>query len=154
MIQRKQTVFIVLALISTLVCLSLPIGTLVPADRSGVALANDDVVYNLCIISGVDGAWNFKTAPLFFVLLLTCPIGTYAIFKYNNRKAQARLCLFNVLLTIGWYIVFFVFTQLLNGKFDIAPTVALPLGVIILYLLAKKGIADDEKLIRSADRIR
>ena len=103
MIQRKQTVFIVLALISTLVCLSLPIGSLVPADRSGVALANDDLVYNLCIISGVDGAWNFKTAPLFFVLLLTCPIGTYAIFKYNNRKAFIFSAVLNIIYALNHY---------------------------------------------------
>ena len=65
MIQRKQTVFLLLALIVTLVCLCLPVGKFVP-QTMGV----DMPMYNLWLVDG-NGGHDFSVWPTFAILLIT-----------------------------------------------------------------------------------
>ena len=94
------------------------------------------------------------------VLLPTAVIATYTIFIYNNRKMQALFCLFNVLFIIGWYVVFFVVGQMVGDKswgavsFRPSWPAVFPAIALILYLMARRAILADEKLVRSMDRIR
>jgi hypothetical protein len=94
MIQRRQTLFLLVALILTIVCLSLPIAAFEP---SGMGVNTE--VYNLWIKNG-SSALDFKVCPLFVILLITCPINLWAIFKFHDRKFQARLCVVNILLIL------------------------------------------------------
>jgi hypothetical protein len=94
------------------------------------------------------------------ILLPTAVIGTYTIFLYHNRKIQALFCLFNALLIIGWYVCFFVISQVVGdkswGTVDFRPTwpAVFPAIAFVLYLMARRAINADEKLVRSMDRIR
>ena len=152
MIQRKQTLFLLAAIIMTVICLCMQIGSFQVA---GLSVAR---VYNLWYTAL--GQHHYDTWPLMAVLLPTTAIGTYAIFLYHNRKIQAMFCLFNVLLIIGWYVCFFVVGQTVGDKSWGAATfrpswpAALPAIALILYLMARRAILADEKLVRSLDRIR
>ena len=101
MIQRKQTLYLLAAIIMTVICLCMQIGSF---KLGGISVAK---VYNLWYTDPI-GKHHFDTWPLMAVLLPTAVIATYTIFIYNNRKMQALFCLFNVLFIIGWYVVFFV----------------------------------------------
>lgn len=152
MIQRKQTLFILAAVILSIACLCLPIGTF------GDGGANSATEYNLWMTNEA-GQKFFTTWPLFAILVPSAALGAYTIFLYHNRIVQARLCSFNMLLLIGWYIVFSVFGNLLGGDasgMSFTPSWAsfLPAFAIILYFMARKAILADEKLVRAADRIR
>lgn len=154
MIQRIQTVYMFLAVVLTVVCLCMQIGTFLVA---GVPVFNE---YNLWMSDPL-GARHFTTWPLFAVLVLSSAIGLCNIFLYTNRKMQARICLFNILLIIGWYIVYVVFSQTMNNLADLVtlsfqPSIAaaLPCVSVILYVMARHAILADEKLVRAADRIR
>ena len=152
MIQRKQTIFLLLAVILTVVCLCLPLASFTPES----AVGGKSVMYNLWITSP-DGAYDFSVWALFAILLITCPIALVAIFSYHNRKAQSRFCMFNILLSLGWYVVFAVTAFGLKGsmgKFDVSFNAILPAVSMILYFMARKAILADEALVRSADRIR
>jgi len=94
MIQRKQTIFLFLALIVTLVCLCLPIGSFEPQ-----GMGADNQLMNLWL-TDANGGRNFNVWALFAILLVTCPIDLFAIFDYHNRKRQARFCLFSMLMII------------------------------------------------------
>ena len=96
MIQRKQTLFMLAALVLIIVCLCLPVATLVTQ-----SMDIDSQVTNLWIRnkSGV----SFTSSPLFVILLLTCPLTLCAIFKYHHRLFQARLCVANMVLIVAWY---------------------------------------------------
>ena len=48
-------------------------------------------VYNLWIKNG-SGALDFKVCPLFVILLLTCPINLWSIFKFHDERGQQTLC--------------------------------------------------------------
>lgn len=151
MIQRKQTVFLLLALIATVVCMCLPVGRYVPD-----AMGKGSEMYNLLIVDKVTGEHFYAVWALFAILLISCPVALAAVFGYNNRRQQARFCLFNVLLYIGWYIVYVVFAMTMGGSDKFHPSFAscLPFVAIVLTVMARKGINDDEKLVRAADRIR
>ena len=151
MLQRIQTIYLVLALILTAVCLSMPLGTLV----SEATMDGDTVLLNLWMATqnGVD----YSVWPLFAVLLLTCPIAVFAIFAYKQRKLQMKLCVANVVLILIWValLAFFAFLQPADGTVYHPSVFAFfPLVALVFYLLARKGIKHDEKLIRDMDRLR
>ena len=150
MIQRKQTVFLFLALLATIACLCLPVGSFEPQ-----GMGTENQLMNLWI-NEANGGRNFSVWALFAILLVTCPINTFAIFDYHNRKRQARFCMFSMLMIIGWYIVYGVFSQVLmpGFTFHVEFAASLPLIAFILLWLARHSILADEALVRAADRIR
>lgn len=150
MIQRKQTVFLFLALLATIACLCLPVGSFEPQ-----GMGTENQLMNLWI-NEANGGRNFSVWALFAILLITCPINTFAIFDYHNRKRQARFCMFSMLMIIGWYIVYGVFSQVLmpGFTFHVGFAACLPLIAFILLWLARHSILADEALVRAADRIR
>ncbi len=150
MIQRKQTVSLFLALLATIACLCLPVGSFEPQ-----GMGTENQLMNLWI-NEANGGRNFSVWALFAILLVTCPINTFAIFDYHNRKRQARFCMFSMLMIIGWYIVYGVFSQVLmpGFMFHVGFAACLPLIAFILLWLARHSILADEALVRAADRIR
>lgn len=152
MIQRKQTLYLMAAIILTVMCLSMQIGSF---QVGGLEVAR---VYNLWYTAL--GKHHFDTWPLMAILLPTAALGSYTIFLYRNRKTQALFCLLNVLLIVGWYVCYFVVGQMVGdkswGTVDFRPSwpAVLPAVALILYLLARRAIKADEKLVRSMDRIR
>ncbi len=165
MIQRIQSVYILLAAIISVVCICLPLGTFALA---GVEVSTPlgaftfgggleaGTVYNLCI-SPIIGNCSYESVPLFIVQVFSIVFGIITIFRYNNRKAQAMFCLFNALLQLCWYIVYVVVINITIGdlvSYEIGFATWLPIASIVLYLLARRSIIADEKLVRAADRIR
>lgn len=149
MIQRKQTIFLLLALIATVVCLLSRIGHFEP-----VGMGTDAIMYNMYVRGAKEGMMVF---PLMVVLLLTCPLILWAVFAYKNRKFQARLCLWTAFLDVVWYALYAVYGYVIgmeNTTFHIEQPVILPFLSIIMLLLARRGILADERLVRAADRIR
>ena len=153
MIQRKQTLFLMAAIVMTVICLCMQIGSFRVA---GIEVAR---VYNLWFTDPL-GKHHFDTWPLMAVLLPTAALATYTIFIYHNRKVQALFCALNALLNVGWYVCFFVVSQMVGDKswgtvnFRPAWPAVLPAIALILYLMARRAIKADEKLVRSMDRIR
>lgn len=150
MIQRKQTIFLLLAIIAILVCMAMPI-----AHIEAKAMTANQEVYNLWIQHS-NGDKEYSVWALFGLLVISCPINLFAIFDFHNRKRQSRLCVFSMLLMLGWYIVYGVFSQMLTalGSFNVKFAACLPLISLILLFMARKAILADEALVRAADRIR
>jgi hypothetical protein len=150
MLQRIQSLYLLFAITATVVCLCLPIGYIEPL---GMGVGTD--VFNLWV-KGANGV-NFSVWPLFAFLLLSCPIAIAAIFLFKKRKLQSQLCFWGLILNIAWYVyyAFCFFNEFQTlGSFHIKFAAGLPLIAIVFYALAHKGIMHDEKLIKSADRIR
>lgn len=97
--------------------------------------------------------------PMAIVLGLSLLINVYTIFLYNNRKLQAKFCLFSILLLVCWYILYVVCWNIFTSddvKEYLHPLWAavLPFVSMIFSFLARKAIIADENLVRAADRIR
>lgn len=156
MIQRIQTVYMALAVVLTVVCLCLPVGVFTYDGLAPVGIISINE-YNLCLVT--DDIVEYTTWPMFAVLVPSAALGVYSIFAYGNRKVQARFCVFNVLLLVGWYVLYAVCSRVCGageGVSEFRPTVfaAFPCVALILYMMARRAILADEALVRAADRIR
>ena len=86
--------------------------------------------------------------------------GNTRIAMITTATANLVNCLFNALLIIGWYVCYFVISQVVGdkswGTVDFRPCwpAVFPAIAFVLYLMARRAINADEKLVRSMDRIR
>ena len=156
MIQRKQTLFLLLAVVVYVLALFLPIGYLQPKGMGGVSS-----IYNLGLVDE-NGAIHIVgiCVPMFLLLSVAAVISLVTIFLYKKRKQQIMLCSISMLFTFLWYVdyalIFIVKIPVAEivGTLDYKFGACLPLISIILVAMARKGVKDDEKLVRAADRIR
>lgn len=156
MIQRKQTLWLLISALLMLVPLFLPhvvitaVETLYEGDTTGFTqLGIDDGLVAL----------EWPLMVLNFIIIL-CSLVT--IFLYKNRTLQMRLTIFNILLKVGLYILagvtIYSFVSSLGAdyvgwrlKWLIA---VLPLVAIVLDVIAYRAIAIDEMTVRSMFRLR
>lgn len=144
MLQRIQTIWFLLALISLTLLFRFP-----------AAGENDKAFTASFSISGQQGVTgSFHLAS---ILITICIVILITIFKFRNRKLQMRLCRIINILTVLMILFIAVscwrFQQ--GSAFSwLKPGFALPFFSIFFQYLAYRGIKHDEELIKSADRIR
>ena len=112
----------------------------------------------LAAILGVLIIVNYPMWPLFLLSLVASSLSIFTIFKFKRRLLQARLCVLTTVLFLLWYPAVLLVNKFMmpSGlQFDVLNVWgALPIVCAILCILARKGIMDDERLVRAADRIR
>ncbi len=154
MIQRIQTVYLMISLLAILFMYIFPYAEL---------FSNDGYIY-IFNFKGVgseeklDPEMQINTIPLILLMLAIIVITLFAIFSFKNRIKQIRLVILNLLLMIGlgflsWYYLS-NFSKIAEGTNNYKITMVLPAISIVFSYLAYKAIKRDENLIRSADRIR
>lgn len=172
MIQRIQTVFLLLAALA-----NLPILFLKLADASSTADMESATVslYGMHIESYhfSETAFKFVTEDLGFagnaflmahagLVVLSSLLLLAAIFLYNNRPLQLKVTYAGLVLVMAQMALSFkIFTDLpaivkaVEGDpHDFGFWIFLPAVVILLAYLAARRISKDEKLVQSMDRIR
>lgn len=97
--------------------------------------------------------------PLAFLVFISAFLSLITIFFYKRRILQMRLCIFNLLLLLGFYGLFLFYFYHTRNRFeataaDINITVVFPIVAFILVFLATRGIRKDEMLVKSYNRIR
>lgn len=147
MIQRIQTVYllIVVGLLITAMCLPMGYFTDSMGEHPFKALGMD-----------VNGTFQ-STWGLFGILMLSGLVAAATIFLFKNRVLQIRMTIFNSLLLVGYYIAFLAFYLALKNDanmFRIGWALCLPLVSIILNVLAVRAIGRDEVMVKAADRLR
>lgn len=112
----------------------------------------------LAVILGVLIIVNYPMWPLFLLALVASSLSFFTIFKYKRRPLQARLSILAAILFVLWYPAVMLVNKFVMStglQYDIVNVWgALPAVSAILCLMARKGIMDDERLVRAADRIR
>lgn len=152
MIQRIQTLFLLISLGLLISMFFFPFAEL--KDIQDKILSWD--------IIGVK-AIAAKTYLLFTIHLLIIVataviVIIISLLKYRKRILQIRLCIFNILLLIGFYGMMFYLVNNVKTQFfatiHYAVPVLFPVFSVILLFLSIKGINRDINLLRSYDRIR
>jgi len=140
MIQRQQTLWLLLSSISALMCFLFPFA--VGAEKVGKA--------------AVPAVFELNAGSKFLLLVLTgasLVLSTVIIFLFKNRKQQMMLCLVGILLSVLTIILYIIQTSKL-----IDPTVAwswiFPFAIVVGYFMAFRNIRKDEKLIKTLDKLR
>lgn len=148
MIQRKQTLYLLVAIVLQVIAMCLPLGTVSP-----VEMGAPSQMFNIMMVDA-QGAASFHTCPLFIALFVACDIQILTIFKYNNRRLQMKLCSGSMMLLVLWYVLLAAFVLIDGGSYKPQVASVLPAIGIILTWLARRGVQADERLVRAADRIR
>ncbi len=150
MIQRIQSLWLLLALISTSVMFFLPLAEISTADADVYSL-NFENIKTTTDNSVVHTAYSL--AGLIGIVTLLSFISLF-LFKYRNL--QMRICMFNSLLIIGIIALTAYFTYFVVKDSEAFPGIAaiLPLIAFIFTLMARRAVKKDEELIKSVDRIR
>jgi len=156
MIQRIQSVFLLVAAIVTIILLFISIGDIYTAEAQytftcfNVHLPNGQVVMSTIYIA--------------LILILSACISIYAIFKYKDRMKQTRIVSINMLVfLIAIMLMIWVFPDFLfqrKGLMQEGDIFRFNYWIMIFVIppvcmfLANRFIRKDEQLVRSADRLR
>ena len=154
MIQRPQTVYLILGAVLVVFSLFVNLGNILGLDQ----------VYTLSAICApaeipvLKGHWFFLTNII--TVSLAVVLAIYSVSQFKNRPKQLKLV----------YLLFFaVLAQVVNVLYT--PTkmmellsegvvfkesfgTYLPIAAVAFCILALKGIRKDEELVKSIDRIR
>lgn len=139
MIQRKQTLWLLLALVASVLTFMFPFAT-------GEEAVKENMKQSAEITAGSN----------FIILILTIAslgIAAVTIFMFKDRKMQMRLCLLGLLVSAG---IFVLYILEMNKLVTSTPALwaIVPLIPPVCYFLAFKGIRTDEKLVKSLDKLR
>lgn len=155
MLQRKQTIYLFIAVICFIASSCLPLGYLIP-ESMGV----ESIVNSIGVVDGNTGtlSYPYYALPMFF-LALNAFHSLAIIFMYKNLKNQALNCMIQIVAIIVEYIAggMLIYTSCVAGKnvsFDSAFGLFLPIVAMIGIIFAHKGIKADINLLKSVDRIR
>lgn len=154
MIQRIQTVYLLVIAILMIVTLFSPLATLVIGgqvctfDAAGLSTTLTEKPELL-----------FPTWGLFVLSAVIALIAMVTIFLYRKRILQIRLSVFNGLLMLGFYGLFIYYMSTIGAggeqmNYSLKIALGLPLVCLILDYLAIRNIGADEILVRSLDRLR
>lgn len=128
MIQRIQTVYLLLCFILSALCVFFEIG-------------DKNHPWALTAIMALTGVLEFM-----------------GIFLFRRRALQMRLCTFCIILLVGWYLALVAFSFILGdglvGEYRPQLWASIPFINAILLYLAFRGILHDEMLVKSLDRLR
>ena len=142
MIQRIQSIYLLLTVLISAALFFIPLFE-VPSAVAGA------------------GPVKFMITSNALLLVLSCAIGALSfitIFIFKNRPFQMRICrLILILIFIMIGLLFYTSDTISNGlnqKVIYKIGTYLPLLQVVFVFLAHYGIKKDEKLVRSADRLR
>lgn len=153
MIQRIQTVFLLLSLLSMGLLFFFPYANLEQKDSvivefsiKGAELTKDNEKL------------DYNVLPLTIIVVLSCCITFITILLFKKRMIQIRLSFLNIILQLGTAGMMYYFVYSANKSFgesfSVNVMLVLPLVAAIFSFLAIRAIAKDEALVRSIDRIR
>ena len=97
---------------------------------------------------------NAKTTIWFTILtVINAVLAFVTIFLFGNRKLQLRLTYLGIFLTAVLLTLYFLELKNFIGG-NIAVWVIFYFAILVCYIFAARGIMNDQKLIKSLDRLR
>lgn len=158
MIQRIQSVYLALGAIALIVLFFFPLASFL----SDVAYSKLYITHLQPLTPGVEAAVsNTLILPLAVFNGIIAVVAIMSIFLYKRRLFQSRmvkLCILMSIILIA--LIFFVYSPLISRALSVEANYGESFGLyliliaIVMFVLANRGILKDEKLVRSADRLR
>jgi hypothetical protein len=142
MIQRKQTLWLLLATIAAFLTLKFPF-------------------YTGNVLDAITSVKTFKLLNAgsygnMLITILSVTIGVIAlitIFLYSDRKKQMLITSVNTVLSLLIIVLYYLQTKtFVDGAYSISAILTLIIPISLIAAIV--GIKSDEKLIKSVDRLR
>jgi hypothetical protein len=139
MIQRKQSLWLLLSLIVAALSIKFPFFTGNKVAPDGTKIYQElNAQYNLVIL---------------IATILIASASLFIIFLYKERKRQMLFCFITLLVSFLLIYLYYQETQLFfDGTLSVTCILVLLIPVSLIFALI--GIFKDEKLIKSVGRIR
>ena len=156
MIQRIQSVFLLLLALTMLALLFLPIWQeTVPQTNQAIELS----AFNLTNNAAAQPTSKSSIA-IGILAIVSALVALYEIFQFKNRLTQMKLGMLNTLLiaaTMGAIIYYSLYVgeeinPAIEGERE--PGFYIPVVALLLNALSNRFIRRDEQLVRSVDRLR
>lgn len=151
MIQRIQSIYLLLTALCMSLAIFLPFSSYVVGDNTlvfnsfGFTLANKQIAF----------------MPLYPILISSALFALVSIFLYKTRNRQLMINKINYLLILLVIVLMFIDFGSLDSalgenqtKVSYGIGMFLPVAALVFNFLANRGIKNDEKLIKSLDRLR
>ena len=157
MIQRIQSIYLLLIFFTAIAMLFLPLVTFTGYQDGGY---NDHYLHGIKLVHS-DG--QISDVPNMadvtgYLLIGTAFISFISIFLYKNRRNQKLAAKFILLLATGvLYLLVQSHTEIkdsLGGEAEIKIGFYFPVVIMLLSMLVIRSIKKDEDLIKAADRLR
>jgi heme exporter protein D len=155
MIQRVQTIYLVIVKLFAILFLFLPLGKIINnTEAASVSLLsiNEQDYFG----AHIEYVWLRYVVIAIAVMILALTV--VVIFSYKNRRKQIKfdqmnLILHILLISMAFFYVDFIkaYTEL---PFNFGIAIIFPIISMVLILIANRAIKKDEKLVRSTDRLR
>ncbi|MDR1743248.1 MAG: DUF4293 domain-containing protein [Dysgonamonadaceae bacterium] len=150
MLQRIQTVYLLVVSICMFLCGALPLLSFI---------FNGDAITFEATGIYINGRVSHITWGLLSISCLSAILALVTLFFYKKRKTQVRMTIVNIVLIVCFYLSLgsrlYIF---LSGQMPqfIRPGIglAMPLISIVFCVMAIRSIKADEALVRSLDRLR
>ncbi|WP_242921474.1 DUF4293 domain-containing protein [Pontibacter liquoris] len=166
MIQRIQSVFLLLLALAMVAMLFLPLWSKTDATTNETVVLTAWTLKSHILNKQGDivSAGNLPAKSAFIIGMLAIAaavVALYEIFQYKNRLNQMKLGLLNTLviaalLGTSFYYAAYVGAEMVkagnNGAYEAG--FYLPMLALLLNALANRFIKRDEDLVRSVDRLR
>jgi hypothetical protein len=154
MLQRIQSVYLLLVVILSGVAFYSPVATLLA--KNATYIVSYKGVYQIDAVEGhifQSPAWGIS---VFALLIPITALVTFFLFK--NRKLQAGLGYLNIGFIAMYYASVFAYTCAAAGRYAAEWTlhynIILPVICAILTFMAVSAIKKDEALVKSHERLR
>lgn len=153
MIQRIQTLFLIAVI---LICVALFLSPICQSSMADTTQENQ-VNFLTYSVSGEESIMaegvNLLLPVLNIAVLL---LAGFTIFLYKNRLLQVKLCMLAGIFSAIMLMLIFFLPGSIGEKEPVTYLVGTYLIAlqVLFFLLARRSIIKDEKLVRSSDRIR
>ncbi|MDN3203109.1 DUF4293 domain-containing protein [Algoriphagus sediminis] len=159
MIQRIQSVFLLLVAIAMVLTLVFPLWSL--PQLPGIEGSYELTAFKMDRFSG-SGEINETVSKWYIgaIAAVVMILAIISIFQYKNRTRQMMFNMINSLLMVGLVAAVFLTTNGLVSTLEVQDSGTYQIGfwvilvAMVLNMLANRFIRKDEALVRSVDRIR
>jgi len=155
MIQRIQSLFLILAALSAAIMFAFPLANF---------YGDSNFTFYVYELAFHDPEPSLQLSPYFLlpllgVIILIVLLTVVALFAFKNRKRQMTLTKISMALTLVLLAGYFLgYVGVLEKAVGNAPEYQfasfMPILIFVFLFLANRGIQKDEKLIKSMDRLR
>jgi len=158
MIQRIQTLYLSIAFIAIALLFAFPLAQFFAE--------NGAYVFSITGLKNMVPGDPDAFSPMIFLPLIIAAVGIaildlFTIFQFKNRSFQVKLTNVGVLAAVALIMgIFFLYIPMIEKKINIVPDyrkafgIYLPLVALVFMVMANRAIKRDDKLVRSADRLR
>jgi len=158
MVQRIQSIFLLLAFLAAVTLFFIPLAGI----YAPTATYKFYIYEFKNMVPGEPSLFTFMTTfPLLLLNILVAVLSVVCIFLYKNRVLQMKIVRLTILLNIVIIgLIFLVYAKIIETNLLTSPDYLDEAGIyftlisLVFLILANRSIMKDEKLVRSADRLR